>query len=126
MGVKDLRVVYDGREDIDAGMFPKGVPLSRRAGTRRVRAELAKVQGDVVVISDFARRAADAARTSSRSGQTRLHQYRRLQLQRSLRGAVQLRVIYRWSRLGRKRAIDQRSSCNKTLAALELCRPLSD
>ncbi len=45
MGVKDVRVVYDDKEDVDFAQFPKGISIDERAALPRVQEALAKVAG---------------------------------------------------------------------------------
>ena len=45
MGVRTVEVVYDEKEDVDFGLFPKGLTISERAELPNVQARLAKTKG---------------------------------------------------------------------------------
>jgi len=50
MGVKDVTVVYDDKEDVDPAKFPKGVPLHERAELQQVQERLSKVEGVTAIV----------------------------------------------------------------------------
>ncbi|WP_392337257.1 indolepyruvate ferredoxin oxidoreductase family protein [Loktanella salsilacus] len=123
MGVKDVRVVYDEKEDIDAGMFPKGVPLSERAELPRVQAELAKVQGVSALV--YIQTCAAEKRRRRKRGQFADPDKRVFINTDVCEGCgdcgVQsncVSIVPVETGLGRKRAIDQ-SSCNKDFSCLK-------
>ena len=50
MGVKDVTVVYDDKEDVDPAQFPKGVPLLERTELQQVQERLSKVEGVTAIV----------------------------------------------------------------------------
>jgi len=123
MGVKDVRVVYDEKEDIDPAMFPKGVPMAERAELPRVQVELAKVQGVSALV--YIQTCAAEKRRRRKRGQFPDPDKRVFINTDVCEGCgdcgVQsncVSIVPVETELGRKRAIDQ-SSCNKDFSCLK-------
>ncbi|MBU1835777.1 MAG: 2-oxoacid:acceptor oxidoreductase family protein, partial [Alphaproteobacteria bacterium] len=123
MGVKDVRVVYDEKEDVDPAMFPKGVPLSERAELPRVQAELAKTKGVSALV--YIQTCAAEKRRRRKRGQFPDPDKRVFINTDVCEGCgdcgVQsncVSIVPVETELGRKRAIDQ-SSCNKDFSCLK-------
>jgi indolepyruvate ferredoxin oxidoreductase len=123
MGVKDVRVVYDEKEDIDPAMFPKGVPMAERAELPRVQVEMAKVQGVSALV--YIQTCAAEKRRRRKRGQFPDPDKRVFINTDVCEGCgdcgVQsncVSIVPVETELGRKRAIDQ-SSCNKDFSCLK-------
>ncbi|MBS1301645.1 indolepyruvate ferredoxin oxidoreductase family protein [Loktanella sp. SALINAS62] len=123
MGVRDVRVVYDEKEDVDHTRFPKGVPMSERADLPRVQAELAKVTGVSALV--YIQTCAAEKRRRRKRGQFPDPDKRVFINTDVCEGCgdcgVQsncVSIVPAETELGRKRAIDQ-SSCNKDFSCVK-------
>ncbi|RYH03009.1 indolepyruvate ferredoxin oxidoreductase family protein [Salipiger sp. IMCC34102] len=123
MGVRDVRVVYDEKEDVDATRFPTGVPLSERAELPRVQDELSKVKGVSALV--YIQTCAAEKRRRRKRGQFPDPDRRVFINTDVCEGCgdcgVQsncVAVVPVETELGRKRAIDQ-SACNKDFSCLK-------
>ncbi|SHE40494.1 indolepyruvate ferredoxin oxidoreductase [Loktanella atrilutea] len=123
MGVKDVRVVYDEKEDVDPARFPAGVPLSERAELPRVQEELSKVEGVSALV--YIQTCAAEKRRRRKHGQFPDPDKRVFINTDVCEGCgdcgVQsncVSIVPVETELGRKRAIDQ-SSCNKDFSCLK-------
>ncbi|SEM47241.1 indolepyruvate ferredoxin oxidoreductase [Loktanella fryxellensis] len=123
MGVRDVRVVYDEKEDVAAARFPTGVPMAERAELPRVQAELAKVQGVSALV--YIQTCAAEKRRRRKRGQFPDPDKRVFINTDICEGCgdcgVQsncVSIVPVETELGRKRAIDQ-SSCNKDFSCVK-------
>ncbi len=123
MGVKDLRVVYDDKEDVSAADFPPGISLRERADLPLVQAELAQVKGVSALI--YIQTCAAEKRRRRKRGQFSDPDQRIFINTDVCEGCgdcgVQsncVSLVPVDTELGRKRAIDQ-SSCNKDFSCVK-------
>ena len=123
MGVRDVRVVYDEKEDVNFAVFPKGVPMAERAELPRVQAELAQVKGVSALV--YIQTCAAEKRRRRKRGQFPDPDKRVFINTDVCEGCgdcgVQsncVSIVPVDTELGRKRAIDQ-SSCNKDFSCLK-------
>ncbi|MCB5198267.1 indolepyruvate ferredoxin oxidoreductase family protein [Loktanella sp. TSTF-M6] len=123
MGVRDVRVVYDEKEDVDASHFPSGVPLAERSELPRVQAELAQVKGVSALV--YIQTCAAEKRRRRKRGQFPDPDKRVFINTDVCEGCgdcgVQsncVSIVPVETELGRKRAIDQ-SSCNKDFSCVK-------
>ncbi|MGB5865924.1 MAG: indolepyruvate ferredoxin oxidoreductase family protein [Sulfitobacter sp.] len=122
MGVKNLEVVYDEKEDIDFAAF-KGVPTHERADLQSVQARLAKVEGVSAIV--YIQTCAAEKRRRRKRGQFPDPDKRLFINKDVCEGCgdcgVQsncVSIVPAETELGRKRAIDQ-SSCNKDFSCIK-------
>ena len=122
MGVKDVRVVYDDKEDVDFSQFPKGISIDERAELPRVQEELAEVSGVSAIV--YIQTCAAEKRRRRKRGQFPDPDKRVFINTDVCEGCgdcgVQsncVSIVPVETELGRKRAIDQ-SSCNKDFSCV--------
>ncbi|MCA1777448.1 MAG: indolepyruvate ferredoxin oxidoreductase family protein [Loktanella sp.] len=123
MGVGDVRVVYDEKEDVDRARFPKGVPIEGRDALPRVQDELSKVAGVSAIV--YIQTCAAEKRRRRKRGQFPDPDKRVFINTDVCEGCgdcgVQsncVSIVPVETELGRKRAIDQ-SGCNKDFSCLK-------
>jgi len=123
MGVADVRVVYDEKEDVDRARFPKGVPIEGRDALPRVQDDLSKVAGVSAIV--YIQTCAAEKRRRRKRGQFPDPDKRVFINTDVCEGCgdcgVQsncVSIVPVETELGRKRAIDQ-SSCNKDFSCLK-------
>jgi len=123
MGVGDVRVVYDEKEDVDHARFPKGVPVEERDALPRVQDELSRVEGVSAIV--YIQTCAAEKRRRRKRGQFPDPDKRVFINTDICEGCgdcgVQsncVSIVPVETELGRKRAIDQ-SSCNKDFSCLK-------
>ncbi|MBO9464923.1 indolepyruvate ferredoxin oxidoreductase family protein [Tropicibacter sp. R15_0] len=122
MGVKNIAVVYDEKEDVDQGQFPKGLAFHERAEMPKVQAEMAKTKGVSVIL--YIQTCAAEKRRRRKRGQFPDPDKRVFINTDVCEGCgdcgVQsncVSIVPTETELGRKRAIDQ-SSCNKDFSCV--------
>ena len=123
MGVQHLAVVYDEKEDVDTGAFPKGAEIAERADLDSVQARLAEIEG-VSVLLYIQTCAAEKRRRRKRG--TLPDPDKRVFINTDVCegcgdcGAQSncVAIVPVETEFGRKRAIDQ-SSCNKDFSCLK-------
>ncbi len=123
MGVETVEVVYDEKEDVDIGRFPKGVGVHERLELQNVQKRLAEVEG-VSAIVYIQTCAAEKRRRRKRGTFPDID--KRVFINTDVcEGCgdcgVQsncVSIVPAETELGRKRAIDQ-SSCNKDFSCLK-------
>ena len=123
MGVKDVAVVYDEKEDLDLKDFPQGVDLKERSDLMSVQERLAKVRGVSAII--YVQTCAAEKRRRRKRG-TFPDPDRRVFINTDIcegcgdcgvqSNCVSLVPVE--TELGRKRAVDQ-SSCNKDFSCIK-------
>ena len=123
MGVPEIRVVYDAKEDVDLGRFPKGIATAERAEMERVQRELREVPGVSAIV--YIQTCAAEKRRRRKKGQFPDPDRRILINTDVCEGCgdcgVQsncVSLVPVETELGRKRAVDQ-SSCNKDYSCLD-------
>jgi indolepyruvate ferredoxin oxidoreductase len=123
MGVQNLAVVYDEKEDVDLKSFPQGVELSERSDLMAVQERLAKVEGVSVIL--YIQTCAAEKRRRRKRGKFPDPDRRVFINTDVCEGCgdcgVQsncVSIVPVETELGRKRAIDQ-SSCNKDFSCLK-------
>ena len=122
MGVENIAVVYDEKEDVDLNAFPSGVEKHERAELMRVQEKFSKVKGVSVIV--YIQTCAAEKRRRRKRGQFP-DPDRRVYINTDVcEGCgdcgVQsncISIVPVETELGRKRAIDQ-SSCNKDFSCL--------
>ena len=122
MGVANLAVVYDDKEDVDFDAFPKGIEIHERAALRAVQEKFAKVQGVSAIV--YIQTCAAEKRRRRKRG-TFPDPDKRMFINTDVcEGCgdcgVQsncVSLVPKETELGRKRAIDQ-SSCNKDFSCV--------
>ncbi len=121
IGIKDLVVVYDEKEDVDFAAF-KGVPTHERAELQNVQTRLAKVEGVSAIV--YIQTCAAEKRRRRKRGQFPDPDKRLFINTDVCEGCgdcgVQsncVSLVPAETELGRKRAIDQ-SSCNKDYSCI--------
>jgi indolepyruvate ferredoxin oxidoreductase len=123
MGIKNLAVVYDDKEDVDFALFPKGIETFERADMQSVQERFAKIEG-VSVILYIQTCAAEKRRRRKRGTFPDID--KRVFINSDVcEGCgdcgVQsncVSIVPKETELGRKRAIDQ-SSCNKDFSCVK-------
>ncbi|NNE51844.1 MAG: indolepyruvate ferredoxin oxidoreductase family protein, partial [Sulfitobacter sp.] len=122
MGVKNLAVVYDEKEDVEARDFP-GVPMYERAELNRVQEELSRKEGVSAIV--YVQTCAAEKRRRRKRGLFPDPDRRVFINEEVCEGCgdcgVQsncVSIVPKETELGRKRAIDQ-SSCNKDFSCLK-------
>jgi len=122
MGVANLGVVYDDKEDVDCDAFPKGIEIHERAALQTVQEKFAKVQGVSAIV--YIQTCAAEKRRRRKRG-TFPDPDKRMFINTDVcEGCgdcgVQsncVSLVPKETELGRKRAIDQ-SSCNKDFSCV--------
>jgi indolepyruvate ferredoxin oxidoreductase len=122
MGVANLAVVYDDKEDVDFDAFPKGIEIHERAALQAVQEKFAKVQGVSAIV--YIQTCAAEKRRRRKRG-TFPDPDKRMFINTDVcEGCgdcgVQsncVSLVPKETELGRKRAIDQ-SSCNKDFSCV--------
>ncbi len=126
MGVKNVALVYDAKEEIDFSLFPKGIEVLERAGLMPLQERYAKLQGVSVIV--YVQTCAAEKRRRRKRGKFP-DPDRRVFINTDIcEGCgdcgVQsncVSIVPVETELGRKRGIDQ-SSCNKDFSCLDgLC-----
>ena len=122
MGVENIAVVYDEKEDVDLNAFPSGVEKHERAELMRVQEKFSKVKGVSVIV--YIQTCAAEKRRRRKRGQFPDPDRRVFINTDVCEGCgdcgVQsncISIVPVETELGRKRAIDQ-SSCNKDFSCL--------
>ena len=123
MGVRDLAVVYDEKEDVEAAAFPSGVSLHERADLMDVQKRMETVEGVSAIV--YVQTCAAEKRRRRKRG-TFPDPDKRVFINSDVcEGCgdcgVQsncVSIIPKETELGRKRAIDQ-SSCNKDFSCVK-------
>ncbi|MEY8840211.1 indolepyruvate ferredoxin oxidoreductase family protein, partial [Cribrihabitans sp. XS_ASV171] len=123
MGVKELAVVYDEKEDVNFGAMPKGVPTHERAELMNVQERMREVEGVSAIV--YIQTCAAEKRRRRKRG-TFPDPDKRVFINTDVcEGCgdcgVQsncVSIVPKETELGRKRAIDQ-SSCNKDFSCLK-------
>ncbi|NSY36987.1 indolepyruvate ferredoxin oxidoreductase family protein [Leisingera sp. ANG59] len=122
MGVKTMAVVYDGKEDVDASLFPAGMRMHERAEMMKIQREFEQVEGVSAII--YIQTCAAEKRRRRKKGQFPDPDQRVFINTDVCEGCgdcgVQsncVSIVPKDTELGRKRAIDQ-SSCNKDFSCL--------
>ncbi|SMX36035.1 indolepyruvate ferredoxin oxidoreductase family protein [Maliponia aquimaris] len=123
MGVKNLAVVYDAKEDVDKAAFPAGVPMFERAELETVQKDMATKEGVSVIV--YVQTCAAEKRRRRKRGQFPDPDQRVFINTDVCEGCgdcgVQsncVAIVPAETELGRKRAIDQ-SACNKDFSCLK-------
>jgi indolepyruvate ferredoxin oxidoreductase len=122
MGVANLAVVYDDKEDVDFDAFPKGIEIHERAALQAVQEKFAKIQGVSAIV--YIQTCAAEKRRRRKRG-TFPDPDKRMFINTDVcEGCgdcgVQsncVSLVPKETELGRKRAIDQ-SSCNKDFSCV--------
>ena len=122
MGVANLAVVYDDKEDVNFDAFPKGIEIHERAALQTVQEKFAKVQGVSAIV--YIQTCAAEKRRRRKRG-TFPDPDKRMFINTDVcEGCgdcgVQsncVSLVPKETELGRKRAIDQ-SSCNKDFSCV--------
>ncbi|MDB4164487.1 indolepyruvate ferredoxin oxidoreductase family protein [bacterium] len=122
MGVVNLAVVYDEKEDVNFDVFPKGIEIHERAALQTVQEKFAKVQGVSAIV--YIQTCAAEKRRRRKRG-TFPDPDKRMFINTDVcEGCgdcgVQsncVSLVPKETELGRKRAIDQ-SSCNKDFSCV--------
>jgi indolepyruvate ferredoxin oxidoreductase len=122
MGVANLAVVYDDKEDVDFDAFPKGIEIHERAALQAVQEKFAKVQGVSAIV--YIQTCAAEKRRRRKRG-TFPDPDKRMFINTDVcEGCgdcgVQsncVSLVPKETELGRKRSIDQ-SSCNKDFSCV--------
>jgi indolepyruvate ferredoxin oxidoreductase len=122
MGVANLAVVYDDKEDVDFDAFPKGIEIHERAALQTVQEKFAKVQGVSAIV--YIQTCAAEKRRRRKRG-TFPDPDKRMFINTDVcEGCgdcgVQsncVSLVPKETELGRKRAIDQ-SNCNKDFSCV--------
>ena len=122
MGVANLAVVYDDKEDVDFDAFPKGIEIHERAALQKVQEKFAKVQGVSTIV--YIQTCAAEKRRRRKRG-TFPDPDKRMFINTDVcEGCgdcgVQsncVSLVPKETELGSKRAIDQ-SSCNKDFSCV--------
>lgn len=122
MGVENIAVVYDEKEDVDLNAFPSGVEKHERAELMRVQEKFSKVKGVSVIV--YIQTCAAEKRRRRKRGEFPDPDRRVFINTDVCEGCgdcgVQsncISIVPVETELGRKRAIDQ-SSCNKDFSCL--------
>ncbi|MBB97649.1 MAG: indolepyruvate ferredoxin oxidoreductase [Rhodobacteraceae bacterium] len=123
MGVKDVVVVYDEKEDVDQSTFPKGMEFHERAQLDDVQKRLREVEGVSAIV--YIQTCAAEKRRRRKRGKFPDPDKRVFINSDVCEGCgdcgVQsncVSIVPKETELGRKRAIDQ-SSCNKDFSCLK-------
>ncbi|SEW15233.1 indolepyruvate ferredoxin oxidoreductase [Cognatiyoonia koreensis] len=123
MGVKDVRVVYDEKEDVDIALFPKGISIDERDELPRIQDELTKAKGVSAIV--YIQTCAAEKRRRRKRGLFPDPDKRVFINTDVCEGCgdcgVQsncVSIVPVETELGRKRAIDQ-SSCNKDFSCVK-------
>ncbi len=122
MGVQNLEIVYDEKEDVDFALYPKGLTISERAELPAVQDRLSKVKGVSAIV--YIQTCAAEKRRRRKRGQFPDPDKRVFINTDVCEGCgdcgVQsncVSIVPAETELGRKRAIDQ-SSCNKDFSCV--------
>ncbi|MCE8524058.1 indolepyruvate ferredoxin oxidoreductase family protein [Ruegeria pomeroyi] len=123
MGVKELAVVYDEKEDVDRSQFPSGVPFHERAELMQVQKRFREIEGVSAIV--YIQTCAAEKRRRRKRG-TFPDPDKRVFINTDIcEGCgdcgVQsncVSIVPKETELGRKRAIDQ-SSCNKDFSCVK-------
>lgn len=122
MGVKDIAVVYDDKEDVDFSLFPSGLDIHDRSELDNVQKRLSKVKGVSAIV--YIQTCAAEKRRRRKRGQFPDPDKRVFINTDVCEGCgdcgVQsncVSIVPVETELGRKRAIDQ-SSCNKDFSCV--------
>ncbi|MEP5153913.1 indolepyruvate ferredoxin oxidoreductase family protein [Planktotalea sp.] len=122
MGIKNMAIVYDEKEDVALGAFPKSMPMYERAEMQRVQEEFAKVEGVSIIL--YIQTCAAEKRRRRKRGLFPDPDKRVFINPDVCEGCgdcgVQsncVSIVPHETELGRKRAIDQ-SSCNKDFSCV--------
>jgi indolepyruvate ferredoxin oxidoreductase len=123
MGVKNLAIVYDSKEDVDAADFPSGLAMHERANLQSVQEDFAQKSGVSVILS-----------IQTCAAEKRRRRKRGLFPDPDKRVFINpdvcegcgdcgvqsncVSIVPHETELGRKRAIDQ-SSCNKDFSCIK-------
>ncbi|QEW19853.1 indolepyruvate ferredoxin oxidoreductase [Marinibacterium anthonyi] len=123
MGVKEVVVVYDEKEDVDKSTFPKGLEFHERAELETVQKRLREVEGVSAIV--YIQTCAAEKRRRRKRGKFPDPDKRVFINSDVCEGCgdcgVQsncVSIVPKETELGRKRAIDQ-SSCNKDFSCLK-------
>jgi len=123
MGVKNLAIVYDGKEDVDAADFPSGLAIHERANLQSVQEDFAQKSGVSVIL--YIQTCAAEKRRRRKRGLFPDPDKRVFINPDVCEGCgdcgVQsncVSIVPHETELGRKRAIDQ-SSCNKDFSCFK-------
>ncbi|MGR3805528.1 indolepyruvate ferredoxin oxidoreductase family protein [Marinibacterium profundimaris] len=123
MGVKEVVVVYDEKEDVDKSTFPKGLEFHERAEMESVQKRLREVEGVSVIV--YIQTCAAEKRRRRKRGNFADPDKRVFINTDVCEGCgdcgVQsncVAIVPKETELGRKRAIDQ-SACNKDFSCLK-------
>ena len=123
MGVQNLKVVYDEKEDVQASAFPSGIAMHERAELQSVQEELAKTSGVSIIL--YIQTCAAEKRRRRKRGLFPDPDKRVFINPDVCEGCgdcgVQsncVSIVPLETELGRKRAIDQ-SSCNKDFSCVK-------
>lgn len=123
MGVRDLAVVYDEKEDVDARAFPGGIEMKPRAELMNVQKRMEQTEGVSAII--YVQTCAAEKRRRRKRGSFPDPDRRVFINSEVCEGCgdcgVQsncVSIVPKETELGRKRAIDQ-SSCNKDFSCLK-------
>ncbi|WP_108814953.1 indolepyruvate ferredoxin oxidoreductase family protein [Loktanella sp. Alg231-35] len=122
MGVRNIALVYDEKEDVDLGLFPKGLDLNERAEMPAVQDKFSKYKGVSAIV--YVQTCAAEKRRRRKRGQFPDPDKRVFINTDVCEGCgdcgVQsncVSIVPVETELGRKRAIDQ-SSCNKDFSCV--------
>ncbi|GGH25642.1 indolepyruvate ferredoxin oxidoreductase [Cribrihabitans marinus] len=123
MGVKEIAVVYDDKEDVEKSAFPPGVPFHERAGLMEVQEKFREIKGVSAIV--YIQTCAAEKRRRRKRG-TFPDPDKRVFINTDIcEGCgdcgVQsncVAIVPKETELGRKRAIDQ-SACNKDFSCLK-------
>lgn len=123
IGIGNLAVVYDEKEDVDFNSFPQGIETFERADLQTVQAKFAKTEGVSAIV--YIQTCAAEKRRRRKRGQFPDPDKRVFINTDVCEGCgdcgVQsncVSIVPKETELGRKRAIDQ-SSCNKDFSCLK-------
>ncbi|MBE1282261.1 MAG: indolepyruvate ferredoxin oxidoreductase family protein [Rhodobacteraceae bacterium] len=123
MGVPNIAVVYDEKEDVDAKLFPSGMRMHERADLMKVQEEFTKKEGVSAIL--YIQTCAAEKRRRRKRGTFPDPDQRVFINSDVCEGCgdcgVQsncVSIVPKETELGRKRAIDQ-SSCNKDFSCLK-------
>ena len=123
MGVKDVALVYDEKEEIDFSLFPSGITRDRREELPAVQKKMSKIKGVSAIV--YVQTCAAEKRRRRKRGQFSDPDKRVFINTEICEGCgdcgVQsncVSIVPVETELGRKRAIDQ-SSCNKDFSCVQ-------
>ncbi|MDO6730345.1 indolepyruvate ferredoxin oxidoreductase family protein [Marinovum sp. 2_MG-2023] len=123
MGVKDIFVVYDEKEDVDLKKFPQGIEIKERADMESVQKQCREIKGVSAIV--YIQTCAAEKRRRRKRGQFPDPDKRVFINKDICEGCgdcgVQsncVAIVPEETELGRKRAVDQ-SACNKDFSCLK-------